>query len=218
MARPGGRQPLGWGASAALLIVVAACGSGTSASSPTATLAGAGATPQPTEPFTITEAELAPGRYLQAFPPRVSFTLGAGWHGYFDDAGGSYLGHADGIEMGINRPPKVVDPKTSQGVDAPADLASWLAKSPAFKGAKSSAAQVGGVPARLIDATATRELGLFFYTDGNFHTVSGARYHFYVVPLEGPDLVILFAGPAAQFDASLPRIKDIVGSVKLGQS
>jgi hypothetical protein len=195
-----------------------AVATGPSASTPARTAAPASIqTPQPTEPFAITEGQLPPGRYLQkGFPPGVSFVLGSGWQGYFDDADGAYLGGPQGIELGINKPPQVVDPKTSQPVESPADLAAWLAASPAFDSAKSKAVTVAGKPATLVDATSNAEKGLFAYTSGNFHTVAGARYWFYVFPMDGPDLVVMLLGPGTAFEASLPMIQGIVDSVKVG--
>jgi len=144
--------------------------------------------------------------------------LGPGWQGYCDDADGAYLGGPDGIELGINKPPKVVDPKTGEAVDTPADLAAWLAKSPAFDSATSSAVTVAGMPATLIDATATGNHDLFAYAGGNFHTVAGARFRFYVFRMDGPDLLFMFLGPAAAVEANLTLMQTIVDSMRLAGS
>jgi hypothetical protein len=204
-------------------VLLAACSAAPGAQTPgvgvTASPAAAtrGPTPQPTEPFAIREGSLAPGRYLQAgFPPGVSFVLGTGWRAYFDDKDGAYLGGPQGIEIGINKPPKVNDPTTNQPIDTPADLAAWLAQSTAFSSATTSAISVGGVPATLVDATSKVEKDLLAYASGNFHTVPGARYRFYVFPMEGPDLVFFIAGPGAAFEANLPLMKAIVDSIKVG--
>jgi|1185.fasta_scaffold28624_2 hypothetical protein len=175
-------------------------------------------TPQPTEPFAIRESNLLPGRYLQAgFPPGVSFVLPAGWKGYFDDADGAYLGGPQGVEIGINKPPKVVDLKTGATIDSPADLAAWLAGSPAFDTVKSSSVTVGGKPAKLVEATSAGERPLFAYASGNFHTVPGSRYAFYVFPMDGPDLVFMLIGSKTSFEAELAMLKTIVDSVRIGR-
>jgi hypothetical protein len=172
-------------------------------------------TPQPTEPFAIV-GTLAPGRYLQAgFPPGVSFVLPSGWQAYFDDADSAYLGGPQGVEIGINKPPQVVDPKTGLGVDSPADLALWLATSPAFDTAKSSPVTIGSKSATLIEATSSGDSGLFAYASGDFHTVAGGRYEFYVFPMDGPDLVFMLIGPTTSFEANLPMLRTIVDSVHI---
>jgi hypothetical protein len=210
------------GLAAALSIVACSTGAtGGVASAPatgSATTASAGIpTPQPTEPFAIKEGKLAPGRYLQAgFPPGISFVLPDGWQAYFDDGDSAYLSGPQGVEIGINKPPQIVDPKTFRGADSPADLAAWLAASPAFDTAKSSSVTVGGLPATLVEATSTgTEMGLFAYSSGDFHTVAGSRYAFYVFPREGPDLVFMLIGPKTAFEANLPMLKKIVDSIKV---
>jgi hypothetical protein len=175
-------------------------------------------TPQPTEPFAIARRLLAPGRYLQAgFSPGVQFVLGPGWQGYFDDHDGAYLGGPDGIEIGINKPPKVVDPKTGTPVETPADLAAWLATSPVFDSVTSTTVTVGGLRTILVDATAHGDRDLLAYDSGNFHTVSGSRYRFYVFPMAGPDLLFMVMGPASRFAAKLPLIEEIVNSIHIGR-
>jgi hypothetical protein len=187
--------------------------------SPTGTVVASIATPQPTEPFAIKEGPLAPGRYLQAgFSPGVSFVLGTGWQAFFDDKDSAFLGRPDNLALGINKPPKVVDPKTGQPADTPADLADWLAKSPAFDSATSTAVTVGGMPATLVEATSSVDRALFYYASGNFHTVPGTKSLFYVFPLDGPDLLVMFLGPTAAFEADLPMIKTIVDSITVGGS
>jgi hypothetical protein len=187
--------------------------------SATSTVVRGTPTPQPTEPFAIKEGTLAPGRYLQAgFPPGVSFVLPSGWHAYFDDADSAYLGGPQGVEIGINKPPQVVDPKTGRAVDSPADLAGWLATSPAFDTATSSPVTIGGKPATLVEATSSGDRALFAYASGNFHTVAGGRYEFYVFPMDGPDLVFMLIGPRTSFEANLPMLRTIVDSVQIGGS
>jgi len=147
----------------------------------------------------------------------VSFVLPAGWKGYFDDADGAYLGGPQGVEIGINKPPKVVDLKTGATIDSPADLAAWLAGSPAFDTVKSSSVTVGGKPAKLVEATSAGERPLFAYASGNFHTVPGSRYAFYVFPMDGPDLVFMLIGSKTSFEAELAMLKTIVDSVRIGR-
>ena len=62
-----------------------------------------------------------------------------------------------------------------------------------------------------------RETDLLAYPAGNFHTVIKARYHFSVVPMDGPDLLFAFMGPAAKFDAALPMVQAIVDSIRIGE-
>ena len=223
MARSGRRPSVGLrtralGVAAGLFVL--GCGAGpesTTVVAPTSSSAGV-ATPGPTEPFAIIAGPLAPGRYRQAgFPPGVSFDLPQGWQAYFDDADGAYLGGPGGIEIGVNKPPKVVDPKTGKPVDTPADLAGFLAKSPAFDSAKSSAVTVAGMRATLVEATSKGEQDLLAYSSGNFHTVAGGRYRFYVFPLDGPDLLFMVIGPAGTFEPYLPMIETIVSSIAIGR-
>jgi hypothetical protein len=174
--------------------------------------------PQPTEPYAIVPGPLAPGRYLQAtLTPSVSFVLGTGWNAYFNDADGAYLGNdALGVEFGINRPPEVVDPASNGGLPSPPDLAGWLTAFPGFVSATATSIEIDGTPAKLVEATATQEeQGLFAYESGNFHTVPEGRYRFYVVPMDGADLVFGFMAPAASFDAAVPEVQDVVDSIKI---
>jgi hypothetical protein len=176
------------------------------------------ATPQPTEPFAIGTRELAPGRYLQAgFAPGVQFVLGSGWKGYFDDYDGAYLGGPDGLEIGINKPPKVIDPKTGKPIETPADLAAWLATNPVFDSVTSTTPTIGGLRTTLVDATAHGDRALLAYDSGNFHTLEGFRYRFYVFPMPGPDLLFMVMGPATKFEAQLPLIEEIVKSIHIGR-
>jgi hypothetical protein len=204
------------------ILVVAGCGS----EAPAASVAGAASpsmvppapSPQPTEPYAIQQGALQPGRYLQAgFEPHVSFVLGPGWQAYFNDADGAYLGNANGVELGVNRPPKVVDPAPRKVMDTPADLAAWLAENPTFEAVSSTAVTIDGTPAILVEADATGDQDLFAYDLGNFHTVPGARYRFYVIPMDGPDLLFLAMGQVADFEANLPVLEAIVDSIRLGE-
>ena len=176
------------------------------------------ATPQPTQPFAIGRGQLAPGRYLQGgFAPGVQFVLGPGWQGYFDDYDGAYLGGPDGLEIGINKPPKVIDPKTGKPIETPADLAAWLAASPVFDNVTSTTLTVGGLRTTLVDAVAHGDRALLAYDSGNFHTVTGARCRFYVFPMPGPDLLFMVLGPASKYEANLPLIEEIVKSIHIGR-
>jgi hypothetical protein len=58
---------------------------------------------------------------------------------------------------------------------------------------------------------------LLAYDSGNFHTVAGARYRFYVFPMDGPDLLFMVIGPASKYEDKLPLIEQIVNSIHIGR-
>ena len=187
-------------------------------SAPTrASSAPAAPTPGPTEPYAIVPGPMQPGRYLQTgISPHVSFVLSTDWQAYFADADGVYLGYLNGVELGVNRPEQVVDPVSNRAEDSPDDLAAWLAANPTFDAVERTAVEMDGRRATRIDGAATRAQDLFAYASGNFHTQTGLRYRFYVIRLDGPDLVILLLGPRDEFEAASSALDAIVDSVRIG--
>src|SRR4051812_30692759 len=217
-------------------LVMAACstaapgGSGTPASrgpapsgtfAPTATPAAfppraAPATPAPTEPFTIHTGQLPAGKYLQSeFSPPLSFTIGPGWRAYFEGPQDLYFEDAGQAAFGATRLEKGVDPTTHLGTPAPPDLPPWFKKHPALTGVTLTSVTVAGRPATLVEGTATRTQDVYYGADGNFRLVGGVRYRIYIVPMDGPDLVVTTVLPGGLLDAAAPELQAIVDSLRI---
>jgi hypothetical protein len=164
---------------------------------------------------------LPAGRYRTSqFVPALTFTLGDGWRGYFDDAEGTYVGKVFGFNSGeliLGRPPQVVDPTTKQAEPVPDDLIAWLASHPALKpiGAATSVT-VAGRPGRELEVAAVTVSDIFYSPQGNFHTVTGGCLRFTVVPIDGPDLTFISGGKPDAFAAMRAEVDEIFASLEVG--
>ena len=167
------------------------------------------------------KGSLAAGRYRTSqFVPTLTFTLGDGWRGYFDDSEGTYMGKVFGFNSGelmMGRPPEVVDPTTKQAKPVPDDLLAWLASHPAFRPiGEAKPVTVAGRPGGELEASAVKEADLFYSPLGNFHTISGDCYRFTVLTMDGPDLTIVSAGPPDAFAAMRGEVNQIFASLEVG--
>ncbi|HET7495728.1 MAG TPA: hypothetical protein VFJ80_09770 [Candidatus Limnocylindrales bacterium] len=164
---------------------------------------------------------LPAGRYTTSqLVPRLTFTLGDGWRGYFDDSEGAYMGKVFGFnsgEMVMGRPPEVVDPTTKQAEPVPDDLLAWIASHPAFRSAgEPKPVTIAGRPGNELEASAVAVSDVFYSPQGNFHTIAGHCYRFTVLTMEGPDLTITSAGTPDAFAAMRPEVDQIFSSLEVG--
>lgn len=171
--------------------------------------------PPPSEaPLTV--GPLEPGRYTTTtFYPRIALTLGPGWRQLFeDDTDELAFERADGF-LGFGRVDCVVDPKTGWAVDAPDDLAAWLAEHEALTFEGAAEVTVAGLPGTRVEVTSTRTVDLFHYPTGNFRAVADNRFRWYIVSVNGRELTITAAAPVAAADAVFADVQAILDSLEV---
>jgi hypothetical protein len=200
----------------------------TPAASPSGTAGCPSQAPIPTSSQGASSAEaaplqtgaLAPGRYAAtAFDPQLTFTVGDGWTALIaDDPDELALEGQGATILNVTRPSKVVDPKSGAGVAAPDDLIAWLAAHPSLAAALPKPVVVSGVRGRSIEVAPTRDASIFSYPTGDMHFPAGVRIRFFVVPLAGPDLVIVAGGPEASFCRASVEAQQIADSLQIGGS
>jgi hypothetical protein len=214
-------------ASAATLVV--GCGSGgaptgapTSNPPATATALPVATSLSPTaatEPAQLREGPLAAGRYTTtAFEPTFTFSLSDDWTALFsDDTDEMALEGPDGAFFAITRPRQVVDPTSSAAVAAPDDLTAWLAAHPSFKANPPEPVVVSGLDGQSIEVVpeGRGDVAVFAYRTGNMHFPSGLRIRFHVLPLDGPDMVIVVGAPEASFPDVADRAQQIIESLEI---
>jgi hypothetical protein len=161
---------------------------------------------------------LEPGVYAStAFDPPLRFTLGDGWRALFPDEDSELaLEHEAGSFLGFDRIKEVVDPTAGGAVDAPDDLVAWLLEHPGLDSAAGPSVELGGLSAISVDArTGDAEVEIFAYPLGNWRMPPRHASRFYVVPMDGLDLVVVVLAPIANIDAAIERVEPIIESVEL---
>jgi hypothetical protein len=199
--------------------------------SPVPAISTAAPTQAPTSAATLSQAEptssaqllaigtLAPGTYrTNTFDPTLVFTLPAGWHEFFpDDEDEVALGGPDAF-MNMTRPTQVIDPEIGT-TDAPDDLLTWLTEHPGLRAQTPVSVTVAGIESSYLDLESSggRDLPLFHYATGNMRIPAGAETRLYVVPLEGPDLVLMMGDepPPDHFDEAVALSQPIIESLRL---
>jgi hypothetical protein len=165
---------------------------------------------------------LKAGRYRTSqFVPTLTFTLGDGWRGSFDDAEGTYMGKVFGFNSGelvMGRPPQVVDPTTKQAEPTPDDLLAWISAHPAFRPVgPPKPVTVAGRPGNELEARAVAAADIFYSPAGNFHTnADGGCLRFTVVPMDGPDLTFISIAKPEAFAAMRAEVDQILASLEVG--
>lgn len=184
---------------------------------PSATAAAASASSATADAETpLAEGPLEPGRYTTThFEPRVALTLGSGWAMLFEDDVDELAFEGPGIFMGFGRVTRVVDPVTGLDEDAPSDLIAWLAQHDALTDTCTGQGSVGQLPGTILEAAAARTADLFYYPTGNFRVVADSRFRWYVLTVEGQELTITIAGPAAGFDSSIADVESVLDTVEV---
>ena len=197
---------------------VAATPTARPAATPSAVPAATRATAAPTGPQPLRMGQLDAGIYrTNFFEPQLVFVLPDGWSEFFPDEDDEVYMGAPGAELAISRPAQVRDPETSQPVDVPDDLLSWLLDHPDLNVAEPTPLQIDGIPSSYIEPDATREVRLFVFTGGDFRIGAGNRQRMYVVPLDGPDLAITIIAPqGGELVDAVATAESIVESLEIG--
>jgi hypothetical protein len=176
-------------------------------SAPSATASPTSSPTQPSGPLTIRRGSLPAGTYTTtAFEPTLHFRLNDGWSGVFPDHSDEIAFHALEVTgfMAITRVTKVVD--RTGTISVPDDLIGWLAANPNFSwSGKPVAVTVGGVTGAMLDGSVKTGTDVFAYDTSNMRIVTGDHIRYHVLPLDGPDLTIVLAGPGGDdgFEAAL---------------
>jgi hypothetical protein len=199
-------------------LVLVACAGAPPSSSPVA--------PSPSSPSAIATdgagrlraGPLEAGVYATtAFEPRLRFTVGDGWRALFPDEDGELaLEHEAGSFLGFDRISEVVDRAAGGAVDAPDDLVAWLLEHPELDSAAGPSVELAGLSATSVDArTGDAEVEIFAYPEGNWRMPPKHASRFYVVPMDGLDLVVVISAPIEGIEAALERSQQILESVEL---
>ena len=166
----------------------------------------------------IVAGPLEAGRYASlAFRPPLSFTLGDGWSGLFPDEDGELaLEHASRAFLGFDRVDRVVDGVAHTAVEAPDDLVGWFLGHPELEAEAGEPIEVAGLAGSWVDARASdEEVEVFAYPGGNWRMPKGTAARFFVLPMDGPDLVIVVAASLTGIDEAVARVEPILDSVEL---
>ncbi len=157
---------------------------------------------------------LRAGEYqTRNFDPTLNFTLPDGWHQYFDEDVDEIVLGGPNADMNVTRPSRVLDPETGT-VDAPEDLAEWLLNHSRFVATEAESAQVAGIESRVIDIEASASTVEFFaYPEGNMRLPAGVAARFVVVPMDGPDLVLVVLPAGKTLADAIDATQSIVNSL-----
>lgn len=182
-------------------------------------VASPSASASPSAPVPIREGVLEAGTYTTtAFDPTLVLTLGDGWHALFQDDLDEVAFEDAGAFLGLTRPATVIDPAPAGAIPAPDDLATWLLQHPSLVATEPTAVEIAGHEGVTFDVgleSGTAQLDIFAYPTGNLHLQPGTLTRLWVVPMEGPDLVILAMAPEADFDEAVVRVGKVVASLLL---
>jgi hypothetical protein len=159
---------------------------------------------------------LEAGEYqTRNFNPTLTFTLPDGWQQYFaEDVDEIALGGPN-ADMNVTRPSRVLDPETGT-TDAPEDLADWLLNHSRFVATETESAQVAGIESRVIDIEGPAGTVEFFaYPEGNMRVPAGLAARFVVVPMDGPDLVLVVLPTRGTLAEAIDATQSIVNSLAI---
>ncbi len=213
-------------------VLAVACSAGAQPSpTPTGTPIAATPTPQPTAPPsarpTPTLSPTLPplrsgsskaGNYrVENVEPEIHVTLPAGWQLYFNDAGGAYM-NTGGGELLLARPEQVIVPDTNDHEPAPEDLLAWFVDHPSLRVTEPTPVEIAGRDAAYVESDPTHKVDVFYDPLGNFHVGPGTGARFYVIPVDGPDiLAVLLKNEGGEFDEALDVGVPIVESLEIGE-
>lgn len=164
----------------------------------------------------LTMGTLPEGTYqTRNFDPTLTFNLPDGWYQYFEEDSDEIALAGPSAEMNLTRPSLVVDPDGGT-IDTPDDVADWLLTHSHFVATEEESALVAGVEARVIDVEApTSTVDFFAYPEGNMRVPAGVEARFVVVPMDGPDLVLVILPSGASLAAAIDATQSIVTSLAI---
>jgi hypothetical protein len=202
--------------SVALALTFGAAVAGQSAE-PLEPVASPSAYASPTIPVPIREGTLEAGTYTTtAFDPTLTFTLDEGWYALFQDDLDEVAFESAGAFLGMTRPAGVIDPPPRGAVPTPTDVATWLSQHPALVATAPTTVEIAGqegVTFEVVLEPGPTQLDIFKYPTGNLRLLQGTRTRFWVVPMDGADLVILAEAPEASFEEAAVRAEQVVASL-----
>ncbi|HKY49108.1 MAG TPA: hypothetical protein VJQ79_14125 [Acidimicrobiia bacterium] len=159
---------------------------------------------------------LPAGEYqTRNFEPTLSFSLPDGWHQYFEEDSDEIALGGPNADLNLTRPSRVVDPEKGTS-DSPEDLADWLLNHSRFAATEQESALVAGIVARVIDIEGpTSAVDFFAYPEGNMRVPAGVEARFVVVPMDGPDLVLVILPSGETLAAAIESTQSIVNSLAI---
>lgn len=206
--------------------------------SPSAAVATAtGAAPSVSASLPPESGDLFPGTYKTPFEPPLTLIVG---HEVDLDCAPGYrcrgevnvnlpswvaldFGHDHGAEINFIRLDQVFDPASGRVVDAPDDLATWIATLPGFTVVKSLDVTVGGVAAKQLDVRTGSD------TTGEFGPIPGidephagigpdALARLIVLRVEGHQVLITVGvdpdNTVHDFDAAVASLQPLIDSIE----
>jgi hypothetical protein len=162
--------------------------------------------------------DLPAGIYqTNAFEPTLVFALPDGFSQYFPDDDDEIALGGPGVDLNITRPSQVIDPETRAAADTPEDLHAWFLDHPSYDSPVPQSMTIAGIAASYIDLPAvSADVQLFHYPSGDMHIPPGIALRVYVVPLDGPDLVLLMLpGGGEAFAEAAATTQPIVESLDI---
>jgi hypothetical protein len=133
----------------------------------------------------------------------VLLTLAEGWSVYFDETNGTYMTLGD-AELLVGKTSDVIDPVTHEPAPNPADVMAWLVAHPDLNATDPTPVVISGYDASYTEVEPTESVDVFYDPLGNFHVGPGHVARFYIIPRDGPDMVIVvLKTPAGTFEEAL---------------
>ena len=162
---------------------------------------------------------LSAGRYrTTVFEPTLEFDLADGWHQYFPDDSDEIALGGPGGDLNITRPTEVVNPNSGPALDAPESMIDWLTSHAKLQASEPKDIEIAGIAAAFADVEPpTSDVGLFHYSGGDMHLPPGVPARFYIVPMDGADLVMVVLPPegSTDLDATVDAVEPIVESLAI---
>lgn len=214
---------------ALILVLASACGGAVAPSASPGPTPTAQPTVAPTPTLTpsptlahLRVGVLPAGTYVtNRFVPPLTLTLNEGWRLLFQDEEDEIAFERSGPAFfGISFAAQVVDQATGRAIPAPDDLVAWLGSHPALDAGQPTPVTVAGVTGWSLEAAVNTvpNMDVFAHPEGDYHVVAGERIRIYVLPFDGPDLVILFSTAADSFDALAAEMQPVIDSIELDAS
>ncbi len=171
--------------------------------------------------------DLPAGTYLfNGFQPSVTLTIGDGWWSEAELSYPSFVQLAQGSSsvveaIGITHvPEEVYDPATSELVPLEGDFLEWLTSQDCIDvSAGPIPASIAGATGVQIDFSVGTEPACFerFLWWPSWNFFPGERYRFYMVDVNGVDLIVyIYTTNAAEFDAFLPDAEAVLSTLQFG--
>jgi hypothetical protein len=184
------------------------------------TSAPAGPTPAASGERSFHAGPLEPGEYTTTvFDPTLRVSLRGGWLGSgVDEPSSISIDRQDhGGTLAMARVTHVVDPTSHLEVPVGDDLVGWLIAHPAFEGMDHpTPVTIAGVTGSMMDGHAIADAEMF--AEGGWTMAVGIGWHvrFYVLPLDGPDLMIIVSGMTdGSYISTMEQAQPVLDSLRI---